>query len=65
MPHARGELHFILFITYKKQFIFIFWPHHTACGILVPQLEIEARPLAVKAWSSNPWTTREFPGFAF
>ena len=54
------------FIHYfKKQFIFIFWPCHTACGILVPQLETEARPLAVKAWSPNPWTTREFPGFAF
>ena len=30
-----------------------------ACGILVPQPEMEPAPLAVKVQS--PWTTREFP----
>ena len=29
-------------------------------GILVPHPGIETRPLSVKAWSSNPWTGREF-----
>ena len=36
-----------------------FWPHHSACGILVPQPGIEPRPLAVSAWSPNHWPTRE------
>ena len=31
-----------------------------ACGILVPQPGFEPRPLAVKAWSPNHWTAREF-----
>ena len=31
-----------------------------ACGILVPQLGIEPRPLAVKGWSPNNWTARGF-----
>ena len=31
-----------------------------ACGILVPWPEIEPGPSAVKAWSPNYWTTREF-----
>ena len=35
--------------------------HHVACGILVPQPGIEPVPLAMKAWSSNHWTAREFP----
>ena len=42
-------------------FFIYFWPHLTACGILVPQPGIERRPLAVKAWSPNHWTFREFP----
>ena len=39
-----------------------FWPHLAACGILVPQPEIEPRTLAVKVPSPNHWTAREFPG---
>ena len=43
-------------------FIFFFFlPHHTACGILVPQPGTEPRSSAVKAQSPNHWTTREFP----
>ena len=37
---------------------------HTPCEILFSQLEIEPRPsgpLAVRAWSPNHWTAREFP----
>ena len=29
--------------------MYIFWPCHTAYGILVPQLGIEPKPLAVRA----------------
>ena len=40
-------------------FFFFFWLHHTACGILVPQLEIEPTPPALEGWSLNHWTIRE------
>ena len=42
----------------------IFWPHHAACGILVPWPGIEPAPPAVEAWSLNYWTAREVPGWA-
>ena len=38
---------------------FFFWPYHTACGILVPQPEIEPVPLVVEAMSLNNRTARE------
>ena len=41
-------------------FFFFFWPHHVACGMLVTQPGIEPGPLAVKVWSPNHWTAREF-----
>ena len=41
--------------------IYLFWAHHTACGILVPQPGIEPRPFGMKAQSPNHWTAREFP----
>ena len=44
----------------SKIFI-LFFPHHHACGILVPQPGIEPVPLAVEAQSLNHWTTREVP----
>ena len=40
---------------------FFFWPHHTACGTLVPRPGIEPVPPAVEAWSLNHWTPREVP----
>ena len=43
---------------------FLFWLCCVVCGILDPQPGIEHRPLAVKAWSPNHWTTREFPPFS-
>ena len=51
---ADGELLFYSFVC-------IFWQSYTACGILVPQPGIEPGPRAVKAQSSNHWTTRELP----
>ena len=46
---------------FKKFYLFIFWPHLTACGILLPWPGIEPGPTAVNALSLNHWTTREFP----
>ena len=34
---------------------------HSLQDLSTPQPGIEPRPLAVKAWSPNHWTTREFP----
>ena len=34
--------------------MYLFWPHHMAYGILVPQLEIEPVPPAVEAWDQTP-----------
>ena len=42
---------------------FFFWPHLASCGMLVPQPGIEPGATAVKAPSTNHWTTREFPKF--
>ena len=40
-----------------------FWLHPKAWRILFPRLGVELgpRPLAVKVWSSDHWTAREFP----
>ena len=43
----------------KYFIIYIFWPPHMACGILVAQPGIEPRPSAVRAWSPNHWTAGE------
>ena len=42
-------------------FIFIFWPCHTACGILVPRPGTEPVPPAAETQSLNNWTAREVP----
>ena len=42
-------------------YIYIFWPHRVACGILVPRPGIKPIPPALGAWSPNHWTTREVP----
>ena len=47
--------------THKGGLSFFFWLCLPACGILVPQPGIEPGPSAVRAQSSNHWTTREFP----
>ena len=41
-------------------YIFLIRMHCVDCGILVPWPGIELSPLAVKAWSPNHWTVREF-----
>ena len=42
-------------------FFFFFQPSNAACAILVPWPEIEPMSSAVKAYSPNYWTAREFP----
>ena len=42
----------VIYITYS----FIYWPHHAACGILVPRPGVEPPPPALGAWSLNHWT---------
>ena len=42
-------------------FFFFSQPCCMVCGILVPQPRSEPRPLAVRMWSPNHWTTRESP----
>ena len=49
-----------LILPRPPPFFFSFWLHHMACGILVPQLEIELKPLASIVQSPNHWITREF-----
>ena len=41
--------------------LFFFWPHHAACGILVPGPGVEPGPSSVRAQSPNHWTAREVP----
>ena len=59
--HRVQRGNFIFFFFFLNLFLYIFWLCHMAYGILVPQLGIEPKPLAVRAWSLNHWTTREFP----
>ena len=40
-------------------FVFIFWPHHGACEILVFQPGIGPEFPAVEKWTLSPWPTRE------
>ena len=43
-------------------FVFVFFqPSNAACAILVPWPETEPMSSAVKAYSPNYWTAREFP----
>ena len=41
--------------------LFVFWPCHMACKILVPWPGTEPGPSAVSVQSPNHWTIREFP----
>ena len=56
-------IHTVLVSTFlkKKSLIIFLLMHHDVCGLLVPQLGIEPRPLAVKPLSAKHWTAREFP----
>ena len=45
-------------ITQNKKFGF-FWSCPKACGILVPQPDIEPTSPVLEVWSLNHWTVRE------
>ena len=42
-----------------------FWPHHSECGILVPQLRIKLAPPSGEVRSLNPWMAMESPRKVF
>ena len=53
-----------LFFLFLFCFYF-FWPHHTACGILVPLPAVEPVPPVVEVKSLNCWTARRVPEPSF
>ena len=53
-----------ILISDKTDFL-LFWPHHAACGILVPQPGIKPVTPAMEVWSLNHWTSREVPKIDF
>ena len=55
---VQGQFPFSFF---SLSFFLFFLACCTACGSLVPQLGVEPTSLAVKVWSPNHWTIREFP----
>ena len=60
-----GHSPIFLCIFVLMYFFFFFWPHCTACGILIPWPGIQPGPMAVKVQSPNHWTAREFPNILF
>ena len=48
-------------MLHKNCFLFFFWLHCTAFGILVPWPGIEPKPPEVEAWGLNHCTAREVP----
>ena len=64
-PTRIQEFHFPYVITTicffsGKDYPF-FGPHHTVYRILVTLFGIEPGPPAMRAWTLNHWTAREFP----
>ena len=51
----------LFYVCFCLKTLFVFWPRHTACEILVPRPGIEPVHPAVEAQSPNRWTTREVP----
>ena len=45
----------------KEKLYYFFLMHRDVCRLLVLQLGIEPKPLAVKALSVKHWIAREFP----
>ena len=54
-------LSFMFPLDYYHFFLFSFWPHCAACGILVPQSVTEPAFFVLAAQRLNHWTTREAP----
>ena len=51
------SVHFFICIYLFK----LFWPHHTACGSLVPQPRIKPELPALEVHSLNLWTASKVP----
>ena len=49
----------LLYLVLNYLFMYLFWQHYPACGILVPRSGIKAGSLSVESQSLNHWTTRE------
>ena len=58
---ASFKLNHLLKVPSLSFFVFTFWLHRAAGGILVPQPGIQPAPPAVEAWSLNHWAAREVP----
>ena len=58
---SSSPVQLLLFFSFLD-FIFsiLFWPHYSACGILVPQTEITPIPPTLGAGSLHQLTYREF-----
>ena len=61
-PFNYYNFFFFFFLLFDFN-VFIYWPCHVACGILVPQPGVEPAPPAVEVQSLNHWTTKEVPDF--
>ena len=57
--HLFFKIVSILFIDHLKFFIYLFWPWHVACWILVPQPGFELTLPAVEVQGLNNWTARK------
>ena len=58
---STAEYVIFIFWTFRVKILIFFSPCRVTCGILVPWPGIKYSSLAVKAWSLNHWTAREFP----
>ena len=54
-------INYILELLFIYLFIFIFWPHREACGILVPLPGAEPVSPELEVQSLNYWIAREVP----
>lgn len=59
-PEKQGSFH-ALETKFSYYIFFLFWPCHTACGILVPKAGIEPAPFALEAQGPEHWNIRKVP----
>ena len=64
-PFFFSLIHFhisdLIFFSESLLYLFIYWLHGTACGILVPQPGIKSVPAILALQSLNHWTYQENP----
>ena len=64
MP-KKPSRYFLSFSFLIVTYLFFWWSHRAACGILVLGPRTKPRPSAVKARRPNHWTARKFPSHSF